>query len=62
MDPNHKNLSFLAIAHKFYKFSKDRADPGASAEFSINSFLVNLPYQNTQSFSLSKFWRLYSIF
>ena len=62
MDPNHKNLSVLAITHKFYGFSKDLANPGASAEFSINSFLVNLLYQNTQSFKLSKLWRLYLIF
>ena len=45
MDPNHKNLSVLAITRKFCRFSKDLANPGASAEFSINSFLVNLPYQ-----------------
>ena len=38
----HKNLFVLAITHKFYRFSKDLANPGASAEFSINSFLVNL--------------------
>lgn len=58
----HKNPFVLAITRKFYRFSKDLANPGASAEFSINSFLVNLPYQNTEPFRLSKFWRLYSIF
>ncbi|PJB58023.1 MAG: hypothetical protein CO097_00510 [Candidatus Infernicultor aquiphilus] len=42
MDPNHKNLFVLAITGKFCRFFKDLANPGASAEFSINSYLVNL--------------------
>lgn len=58
----HKNPFVLAITRKFCRFPEDLANPGASAEFSINSFLVNLLYQNTQSLRLSKLWRLYSIF